>query len=56
MLKEYKISYYLRNMYHTYLLDAENQQEAEERALRDIPETSKPLLHDFKAERYYRPW
>lgn len=53
---EYKVSYMLGNMYHTYLIIAQNEKEAKQKALNTIPETSKPILHDFKVERYYRTW
>ena len=60
MKKEYgldfKVSYKLGNMYHTYLIIAQNQKEAEQKALKSIPETSKTILHNFKVERYYRAW
>lgn len=46
----------LGNMYHTYLIIAQNEKEAKQKALNTIPETSKPILYDFKVERYYRTW
>lgn len=55
-MKEYKVSYYLGNMLHTYIEDAENECEAIEKATKRIPKTSKDIFHDFKIERYYQPW
>lgn len=55
-MKTYKVSYYLDNFYHTYLIEAENEFYAIEEAIRHIPYTSRPLLHDFKIERYFQKW
>lgn len=55
-MKTYKVSYYLDNFYHTYLIDAENECSAIEIAIRTIPDTSKSLMHDFKIERYFQEW
>ena len=55
-MKEYKVSYYLGDMYHTYLIDADNEYEAATKALHSIVETSRDIFHDFRIERYYRPW
>ena len=55
-MKEYSVSYYLDNMYHTYLVDAHHEAEAYEKVLKGIPEACKPIMHDLKIERYYRKW
>ncbi len=55
-MKTYKVKYYLDIFYHTYLIDAENECDAIDQAIRRIPSTSKPLLHDFKIERYFQEW
>ena len=55
-MEKYRVSYYLDNFYHTYLIDAENECSAIELAIRAIPDTSKPVLHDFKIERYIQAW
>ncbi len=53
-MKTYKVSYYLDIFYHSYLIDAENEYSAIEIAMRNILNTSKPLLHSFKIERYFQ--
>ena len=55
-MKTYKVRYYLDNFYHTYLIDAENEYDAIDLAIRSIPSTNQPLLHDFKIERYFQEW
>ena len=55
-MKEYSVSYYLDNMYHTYLVDAHHEAEAYEKVLKGIPDECKPIMHDLKIERYYRKW
>jgi hypothetical protein len=52
----YQISYYLGDMYHVYLMDANNEAEAITKALNRIQDRSKVILHDFKIERYYPEW
>lgn len=54
-MKEYRVRYYLSDMYHTYIITAENEYKAIKKAL-SIPEECKELLHDFKIDRYYQPW
>lgn len=49
-MKKYRVSYFLDNYYHSYKVDADNEYEAIEIIVRNIPNTSKPLLHDFKIE------
>lgn len=55
-MKTYRVSYYLDNFYHTYLIEAENECSAIETAIRTIPDTIKLILHDFKIERYIQAW
>ena len=52
----YQISYYLGDMYHIYLMDANNEAEAITKALKTIQDGSKAILHDFKIERYFSDW
>ena len=52
----YRISYYLGDMHHTYLMDANNEAEAIIKALNRMPDRSKAILHDFKIERYFSDW
>ena len=55
-MKDYIVSYYLGDMFHSYTITAENEVNAMIDALYRIPETSKPLFHDFKIERVERVW
>ena len=55
-MKEYSVSYYLNDMYHTYLVDAHYEAEAYEKVLKMIPDACKPIMHDLKIVRYYRKW
>lgn len=55
-MKEYEVSYYLHDMYHSYIVDADNEAEAITKALSRLNSRSKEIMHDFKVERYYRPW
>lgn len=53
-MKTYQVSYYLGEMYHKYLVDAENEYEAIRKSVGRLPQTSKEIIHDFKIERYYQ--
>ena len=55
-MKEYSVSYYLDNMFHTYLVDANHEAKAYEKVLKGIPDECMPIMHDLKIERYYRKW
>lgn len=55
-MKTYRVSYYLGNMLHSYLIDAEHENEAIQKALTGVPSTSRHLFHDFKIERYFQEW
>ena len=55
-MKEYNIKYYLGNMLHSYIIEAKNECEAIEKALKRIPETSKKHFHDFSIERHFERW
>ena len=52
----YQISYYLGDMHHTYLMDANNEAEAITKALDRMPDGSRAILHNFKIERHYPDW
>ena len=53
---EYLVSYYLGNMYHSYLVDADNEAEAFLKVLNGLNENGKKILHNLKVERHYRKW
>lgn len=55
-MKEYRISYYLDDMLHTYIEVAENEYKAILKCLHHIPDTSSVIMHDFKIERYIQEW
>lgn len=55
-MKTYQISFYLGDMYHIYLMDANNEAEAITEVLNMIPDRSKTILHGFKIERHYPDW
>ena len=52
----YQISYYLGDMHHVYLMDANNEAEAITKVLKMIQDGSKAILHDLKIERHYPVW
>ncbi len=53
-MKEYHVSYNLGNMYHSYVVEAENEAEAIQKVLSRF--YYKELLTEFKIERYYPKW
>ena len=53
---EYRVSYYLGDMYHSYIVDAENEYEATMRVLRTIPEGSQKIFRELKVYRASREW
>lgn len=55
-MKEYDVSYYLHDMYHSIIVEGLNEVDAIKNALHRIPERNHPFLHDFKIKRYFREW
>lgn len=55
-MKDYSVSYYLDNVYHQYIVEAENEYQAINQVMRGMPEGSAKIMHNFKIERYYQPW
>lgn len=55
-MREYLVSYYLNDMLHSWIVEADNEAEAILKALKSLNDRSKEIMHDFKIERYYRPW
>lgn len=56
VMKDYQVSYMLGDMYHMYVLTAENEAQAILKAVNRLPDGSKERLHDFKIERYFQKW
>lgn len=55
-MKEYRITYYLDDMLHTYIEVAENEYNAISKCLNRIPVTSRNLMRNLKIERYIQEW
>ena len=55
-MKDYNVSYMLGDMYHSYIITAENEAQAILRTVNRLPDGSKEILHDFKIERYIQKW
>lgn len=55
-MKDWQVSYCLRNMLHQYIIEAENYFEAHQKVLSSIPKTSQDAFNDLKIERYYQKW
>lgn len=55
-MKEYKVSYMLGDMYHSYIEAAENEAKAIQKVLNRLPDECKEIMHDFKIERYFQKW
>ena len=53
---DYRVSYYLGEMLHQYIVEAKNYYEATIKVLDSIPETSQYRFRDLKIERYYAEW
>ena len=53
-MKEYKVSYYLGDMLHTYIVTAECEEKAMLEVINKLyyPE----IMHDFKIEKYTQKW
>ncbi len=49
-MKEFKVSYYLGDMFHCYTEVAENELKAMQNALNRIPNTSSGLFYGFSIE------
>ena len=55
-MKEYEVSYYLHDMHHCCIVEADNEAEAILKELKTLNDRSKEIMHDFKIERYYQSW
>lgn len=56
VMKEYKVSYMLGSMYHSFIETAENESRAIQKVLNRLPDGSKEIMHEFKIERYFQEW
>ena len=52
----YRVSYYLRDMYHTYIIEAENEATAMLKVVNGLPEGSKKIMHHFSILKYVQKW
>ena len=55
-MKEFRISYYLGDFFHSYIIEAENEHHAISKSMDHIPTTSQNIMHDFKIEKYVEEW
>lgn len=55
-MREYKVSYMLGDMYHSYIIEAENEATAIMRVINRLPDSSKKIFHEFTIDRYYIKW
>lgn len=56
-MKEYRVSYYLSAMYHSYVVEAENEFSVLKSLVSKFDRLrTGELLHDIKIERYYQEW
>lgn len=57
---QFRVSYWLGkgkiNAYHEYIIDSTSKIDAKRRVMAGMPEESKKIFHDLKAERYYPEW
>lgn len=53
-MNEYQVSYCIRSMFHTYIIEAENEEQARLKVLKSAPYPE--LLRDLKIMRYYPEW
>ncbi len=56
-MREYRVSYYLSAMYHSYVVEAENEFSVLKTLVSEFERLrTGDLLHDIKIERYYQEW
>ena len=53
-MQEYRVSYNIRGMYHSYIITAKDEEEAKAKALRTAPHPE--LIANLTAERYFQEW
>ena len=55
-MKDFRVSYYLGDFFHCYIVEAENEHHAISKTMCSIPNASRNIMHDFKMERYVQEW
>lgn len=55
-MRDYVVSYWLDDFYHTFTIEAENEVQAMKEVVDRIPDTSMSIFHDFKIERAKTVW
>ena len=50
-MKDWQVSYYLGDMFHCYVIEAENEYDATLKLLNSIPKGSHKLFRDLKVAR-----
>lgn len=53
-MKEYQVSFRIKGMLHSYVVDAGNARHARQLVKKSCPYPE--LITDLKVERYYREW
>ena len=53
-MKDYQVSYCIGSMFHTYIIEAENEEQARIKLMKSAPYPE--LLQDIKIERRYTDW
>ena len=55
-MKDWQVSYYLDDMFHCYVIEAENEYDATLKLLNSIPKGSQKLFRDLKVARRKVDW
>ena len=55
-MKDWQVSYYLDDMFHCYVIEAENEYDATLKLLNSIPKGSHKLFRDLKVARKKVDW
>lgn len=55
-MKDWQVSYYLDDMFHCYVIEAENEYDATLKLLNSIPKGSQKLFRDLKVARKKVDW
>ena len=53
---KYIVSYYIADLYHSYVVTADNEASAIKNVMKSMPSKSAELMHSFNIERYYLEW
>ncbi len=53
-MKEYRYSYYLHDMFHTGLINGENEAECIIKLIKHLPHPE--IMHEFKIQRSFKEW